>query len=177
MNFRWVYVVHSKYYRRTEITRTPVATRKNGDNIPMSKFNAHRQIVYLELLGFIAILSMTWIGEGMVIRFNWLQNWLGTGDWNDAVLETLVIVMVALPVMILSARLSKRLYYLESFLRICAWCRKIDMHGNWVSLEEYFSKTSDIEFSHGICQNCARELTQTGQESLTTLNRLKIVEQ
>ena len=44
-------------------------------------------------------------------------------------------------------------------LPICSYCKKIrDDKGAWNQIEEYIQKHSDIDFSHGICQECAKKL-------------------
>lgn len=48
---------------------------------------------------------------------------------------------------------------LHGVLPICANCKKIrDDHGAWQGLESYISQHTDAEFSHGICNDCMREL-------------------
>ncbi len=48
---------------------------------------------------------------------------------------------------------------LSGFLPICASCKKIrDDKGYWNQLEEYISKHSQAEFSHGICPDCSKKL-------------------
>ena len=44
---------------------------------------------------------------------------------------------------------------LSGLLPICSWCRKVrDDSGYWQKIEEYFGKTSQIRFTHGICDPC-----------------------
>jgi PAS domain S-box-containing protein len=48
---------------------------------------------------------------------------------------------------------------LKSLLPICASCKKIrDDKGYWTAVESYIRKHAGVEFSHGICPDCAREL-------------------
>lgn len=48
---------------------------------------------------------------------------------------------------------------LSGLLPICASCKKIrDDKGYWNDLETYISDHSEADFSHGICQDCARRL-------------------
>jgi predicted nucleic-acid-binding Zn-ribbon protein len=43
-------------------------------------------------------------------------------------------------------------------LPICAICKNIrDDKGYWNRVEEYISKYLDVEFSHGICPECAQK--------------------
>ena len=47
----------------------------------------------------------------------------------------------------------------EHILTICASCKKIrDDHQQWRPVEEYFRDHRAIEFSHGICADCAKSL-------------------
>lgn len=44
---------------------------------------------------------------------------------------------------------------LKGLIPICAYCRKIrDDGGFWDQFEEYLSKNSEVQFSHGICPEC-----------------------
>jgi hypothetical protein len=46
---------------------------------------------------------------------------------------------------------------LTGVLPICASCKKIkDENGNWQQIEAYIRERSKVEFSHGMCPECAR---------------------
>ena len=48
---------------------------------------------------------------------------------------------------------------LSGFLPICANCKKIrDDQGYWNQIEDYISRHSNAEFSHGICPECTAKL-------------------
>lgn len=48
---------------------------------------------------------------------------------------------------------------LSGLLPICAHCKRIrDDKGYWDQIESYIQKHSEAEFSHGICQDCIKEL-------------------
>lgn len=48
---------------------------------------------------------------------------------------------------------------LSGLLPICSYCKKIrDEQGRWRQLEEYISKHSEADFSHGICPDCRKRL-------------------
>jgi len=48
---------------------------------------------------------------------------------------------------------------LRGILPICASCKKNrNDQGSWVQIEEYIRDHSEAEFSHGICQECAKKL-------------------
>ena len=43
----------------------------------------------------------------------------------------------------------------EGILSVCSYCREVkNQEGDWMHLEKYLSKISDIRFSHGVCDSC-----------------------
>ncbi len=59
----------------------------------------------------------------------------------------------------------KRIKNIESFLPICANCKKIRMPNlnpnnkeSWQSIESYITAKTAVRFSHGICPECATAL-------------------
>jgi len=56
-------------------------------------------------------------------------------------------------------RSMKEIKQLRGILPICANCKKIrDDKGYWTQVEVYVSDHSDVEFSHGVCPDCAHKL-------------------
>jgi hypothetical protein len=48
---------------------------------------------------------------------------------------------------------------LSGMLPICSSCKKIrDDKGYWTRVEEYISEHSEVEFTHGLCSECAEKL-------------------
>lgn len=48
---------------------------------------------------------------------------------------------------------------LSGLLPICCSCKKIrDDSGYWQQIEDYISNHAEVDFSHGICPNCLRDL-------------------
>lgn len=61
---------------------------------------------------------------------------------------------------------------LRGLLPVCANCRKIrDDGGYWKEMEVYFEHNSELEFSHGICPDCVRELYPECADEI--LNKIK----
>lgn len=53
----------------------------------------------------------------------------------------------------------QRVKTLSGLIPICAGCKKIrDDQGYWSDVELYISKHSEVEFSHGLCNNCMEKL-------------------
>ena len=53
----------------------------------------------------------------------------------------------------------KTIKILKGLIPICASCKNIrDDQGYWNQIEAYLQRHSELEFSHGICPECARKL-------------------
>jgi hypothetical protein len=123
------------------------------------------RILWYEGLGFLAIIVLSWINElsdlpHLVSGVPYIPN------WRESALETPIVLLVAIPVMILTKRLVSRLYYLEGFLRICAWCKKLEHDGEWIALEEFFARKFQTETTHGMCQACFNDVKAKRKKSL-----------
>jgi PAS domain-containing protein len=54
---------------------------------------------------------------------------------------------------------------LKNILPICAHCKRIrDDQEYWQGVEEYFKSHLDLDFSHGLCPKCAKELYPENEE-------------
>ncbi len=50
---------------------------------------------------------------------------------------------------------KEKIHTLQGMLPICASCKKIrDSKGYWNQIEDYLRKNADIEFTHGLCEDC-----------------------
>jgi AmiR/NasT family two-component response regulator len=62
----------------------------------------------------------------------------------------------------LIARLEKALAEVEQLrglFPVCAWCKKVrDDDGYWDSIEGYLAKHLNTQYTHGICQDCAKKI-------------------
>ncbi len=82
-------------------------------------------------------------------------------------LERAIIIAVArfddlIKLKLLNAELRQtieQIKTLSGLLPMCASCKKIrDDDGYWQRLEVYFQTHTDVQFTHGLCPACAREL-------------------
>lgn len=47
---------------------------------------------------------------------------------------------------------------LSGLLPMCAWCKKVrDDSGYWERVEDYFTRRASVDFTHGICTDCAEK--------------------
>ena len=115
------------------------------------------RILWYEVIGFLAIILLSGINELTDLsRFTGGVQYVP--NWRESALETLIVMLVATPVMILTKRLVSRLHHLEGFLRVCAWCKKLEHNGEWIPLEEFFDRKFQTETSHGMCLACMDEM-------------------
>jgi hypothetical protein len=114
------------------------------------------QILAVEIIGLLVIIALSWANELLGLP----SLIFGSGhrvNWPESVLETVIIALVAIPVLVLTRRLVLRLHYLEEFMRVCAWCRKLSVGNEWIPVEEFFERTFDTRTSHGMCPACLAE--------------------
>ena len=109
-------------------------------------------------LGFVIVVVLTWSDALFDLTHVLLGFENRTMDLNRTVITTVVILLLwmfsAYKVYLVVSRLS----YLESFLHVCAWCRKIEYNNQWLSLEAHFAEKTGRELSHGICPECSEKL-------------------
>ena len=99
------------------------------------------------------MIALSWLTELLRIP-HYLFGEPFVPNWHRAILRTFVLVVVWFWVRSSTKRLLKRLHYLENFLRICAWCRKVEHKGDWLEIERYFHSNFATRTTHGICPDC-----------------------
>ncbi len=128
-----------------------------------------KQIVYWQKallwqsLGFLIVVVLTWSDA----LFDLAHVMLGLPhrplDVNRTAITTAVLIMLwmfsAYKIYLVVSRLS----YLESFLHVCAWCRKIEYNDRWLSLEAHFAQKTGGQVSHGICPECSNKMMRPAQ--------------
>ena len=129
-------------------------------------------ILWIEGIGFGSMIVMTWVTEifhlpQVLFEEPWVTN------LSRPLLRTLVIMCVWAAVHIATRRLLKRLHHLEEYLRVCAWCRKMDYEGEWITMENYFGSAFATKTSHGVCPECSRTLEKPGCEKVPAAPRLR----
>ncbi len=129
------------------------------------KFSDKRSSIVLlyETAGFLAIIALSWLNE-----FAGLPQLLFGGpperpEISESLMESLVILLVAVPILLVSRRLLSRLFYLEKFLKICAWCKRVDAGNAWVPMDQYLATGYGQKTTHGMCPDCYEKVTGEGR--------------
>jgi hypothetical protein len=112
------------------------------------------RIVLYQNLGFLGIMAIGYLDE--LIK---LPSLIFSGDpfafmFQRSTLNMLLVLAVWLLVSASTRRILERVRYLEKFMRVCAWCRKIDHKGEWMPLEEFMRQGFDTPTTHGISPEC-----------------------
>ena len=108
-------------------------------------------------LGFLAIIGLSWLDETLNLRALILGDHPYISDFRESTLEMLFVLGVWLLVCGSTRRLMARNKELESFMRVCSWCRRIGNEGSWQPMEVYFEHKFHTHTSHGICEECVQK--------------------
>jgi hypothetical protein len=129
-------------------------------SLPQKKHQRHSTILWIEGAGFCVIIVFAWLAEALrVPQIMFAEP--ESINWVRPLAKTVVIFCVWACVHVATRRLLKRLYYLEDFLLLCGWCRKIGHDGEWKTTEEYFGSVFATETSHGVCPECSKRLVES----------------
>jgi CHASE3 domain sensor protein len=52
----------------------------------------------------------------------------------------------------------RRLHDLEGLIKVCAWTKRVQWHGQWISFEEYLSKRFNLDCTHGMSEEAAEQV-------------------
>ncbi len=116
-------------------------------------------ILWIEAFGFSLLIALSWLTEAIRIP-HFIFGEPFAPNWHRAILRTVVILLIWVWVHWATRRLLKRLHYLEEFLRICGWCRRVCHDGEWLTMEEYFNSKFATQTSHGMCPDCLKKGVQ-----------------
>ena len=94
----------------------------------MQKSSYLTKIVFVQNLGFLAIIVLCYLDELLKLPALIFSN--HPFVFRRSTLEMLLFLVVWLLVSGSTHRLLKRIRQLEEFMRVCAWCRRIDYRAN-----------------------------------------------
>ncbi|MEO7167555.1 MAG: hypothetical protein ABI787_06365 [Spartobacteria bacterium] len=117
-------------------------------------------ILGLELFGFGAILFVFWLDEFVDVPFRYFGAPQTPPRPQEFWFEALILLLVGTAVVAATLWVFRRLRLLEGFVQVCAWCRKVEVGGDWVTFEQYLKRTHDVHSTHGICPTCRVEATK-----------------
>jgi hypothetical protein len=118
-----------------------------------------RRALCYQGLGFIATIGLCMVDELVGLSNLLLKDQSCITQFRESVPKALLILLVWFLVAGSTRRLLSQVRYLDSFMKVCAWCRRVEHGGNWIPFERLLKQQLDTTTSHGICQDCLAKAT------------------
>ncbi|MCK5706898.1 MAG: hypothetical protein KAI43_04540 [Candidatus Aureabacteria bacterium] len=121
----------------------------------MTKDTFTKKIIFYDSVGFGIVIFFIWLNEIFDVPHLIFGNGPTPINITESIVETVIVFILFLLVITFTKHLLKRIKYLEGFLRVCSFCKKINIEDKWISIENYFRDSSEVEFTHSFCPECA----------------------
>ncbi len=119
----------------------------------MSKRGFTRAVMLYEALAFGLVIAIIWADELFDMPYYFFGS-VGNVRWQEALWESGLVFLLGVLAIYLTYRDLNRIRYLEGFLPVCSYCKRIRAGEHWIPIEEYISDHSAAYFSHGLCPEC-----------------------
>ena len=129
---------------------------------PKQSVHWHQAVLWLSL-GFLTIIVLTWLDAMFDFAHYISGSPLQTMNAQETAAKTVVILLLWIFAAYKIYQIASRLSYLEYFVHLCAWCRRIEHNNEWLSLEEHIHKSGKQEVSHGVCPDCKQKMLASSQ--------------
>ena len=111
-------------------------------------------ILTIQVLGFLILIAVLWADEYLDVPFRFLGALKTPLRPQEFWAEATTVLLVATAVIAATLWVFRRLRFLEGFVQVCAWCRKVHVGEDWVSFEQYLKRELDVQSTHDICPSC-----------------------
>src|SRR5712675_3606903 len=101
----------------------------------MKKNSQLTKIVLYQNLGFLGIIILCFLDELLKLPALIFSDHPFAFVYRRTTLEMLLVLAVWFLVSTSTRRIMEHVRYLEKFMRVCSWCRRINYHGEWMPLE------------------------------------------
>ena len=108
-------------------------------------------------IGFLAIAVLCYLDELLHLPSLIFSEHPFAFLFQRSTIEFLLVLAVWFVVSGSTRRILEHVHYLEKFLRVCSWCRRINYQDRWMPLEEFMQQGFDTPTTHGICTECLRK--------------------
>jgi hypothetical protein len=116
-----------------------------------------RKIILYDVIGFSAAMLTIWLDEIIDIPSVVFGADSTPVNVTEALIESLMVFFLGIGVIVITWSLLKRIKYLEGFLPVCSFCKKIRVNDKWIPIVDYISDHSAARFTHGCCPQCVEE--------------------
>lgn len=122
----------------------------------MKKYILTQKLISIEIIGFLIGILFIWLDEFIDIPHHIFGAPDTPVNWREAVFESSILIIICIIAISTTVKLMKQIKYLEGFLPVCSFCKKIRVGKEWVPIEDYISKKSDAKFTHSLCPDCGK---------------------
>ncbi len=123
----------------------------------MEKGSKLSKVFLYQNLGFLAVIALGFLDEVTRLSALVFGEQALAWEFRRSTLGMLLVLGVWFLVSMSTHRILERIRYLENFMRVCAWCHRVDHRDKWISMEEFLRQGFDTPTTHGICPKCLAE--------------------
>jgi hypothetical protein len=134
----------------------------------MKKNSQLTRIVLYQNLGFLGIMAICYLDDLIKLPSLIFSDHPFAFVYRRSTLDILLVLTVWFLVSNSTRRILERVRYLEKFMRVCAWCRQINYHGEWMPLEKFMRLGFDTPTTHGICKDCLNKQEAAAERARET---------
>ncbi len=116
-----------------------------------------RLIVPVEVAGFALVIAVVWLDELLDLPRLLFHAAPTPFRLSECVLESSLTLVLGATVVGVTRWVLRRIAYLESWIVLCAWCRRVRLEREWLPFEA-FVRRHNANTSHGLCDECAAQL-------------------
>lgn len=120
----------------------------------MEKSSRLLKVLLYQNIGFLTIIALGYLDDLLRLPLLVFSDHPFVQIYRRSTLEMLLVLTVWFLVSTSTRRILDRIRYLEKFMRVCAWCRRIEYQGKWMLWEDFIKQGFDTPTSHGICRDC-----------------------
>jgi hypothetical protein len=111
-------------------------------------------IVTLAVAGFLGLIAIFALDEYWDLparSFGIDLKPMRPSDFSIKVVAALVLFVLVLGVL---RKAIHRLNRLSNMLTMCAWCRRVSLEGEWISIDQFLQQRRNTTSSIGLCPDC-----------------------
>jgi hypothetical protein len=123
----------------------------------ITKKHIQKQIVVYASFAFILVIAMIWLDEIFDLPHYLFGAEKTPVNWMESLFESVMILMLWFFSVFSICNFMRRIKYLEGFLPVCSFCKKIRIGDQWIPFEKYISEHSETQFTHSFCPDCAEK--------------------
>ena len=128
-----------------------------------------KTVILYESIGFGFIVILLWLSEIVDLPHLLFGVQATPLNWVESAMESVFVIALGITVITVTFGYIRKIKYLEGFLPVCSYCKRIRVKDQWVPIEEYITDHSEAMFSHGFCPVCAEKYYR---ENFDDLNRM-----